>query len=868
MSQPLRYDDKVVLVTGAGNGLGRTYALMFGARGAKVVVNDLGGGAFGGGRSASAADNVVEEIRALGGEAVANYDSVTDGDKIVRTALDAFGTVDIVVNNAGILRDVSFAKMSEQDWNLIYQVHVHGAFKVTHAAWPILREKNYGRVIFTASAAGLYGNFGQANYSMAKLGLHGFAQTLAEEGRSKNIHVNTIAPIAASRLTETILPPELLAKLSPDYVAPLVGWLCHEDCQETKGLFEIGAGFVSKLRWERSEGVFFPAGRRLEIEDIAAKWHAITDFARASAHPSNTAEAFAPLLANTTTPSRGGNEHIDLDQALAVTLESESSYDERDLALYALGVGAARDALDANDLKFAYELGDGFQALPTYAVIPPVNAMLALIKEGRAIPGIRFGLETVLHGEQYTEVFLPLPPKAKLKHVMRVKAAYDKAPNAVIVFATETFDEHGNKLAYNEISSFVRGIGGWGGERGPSGEVNAPPTRAPDATLEEHVDPNQALLYRLSGDWNPLHADPAFAQAFGFDKPILHGLCTFGIAGRHVINAFCDGDARRFKSIKVRFAESVYPGETLVTQMWKESDTRIVFETRVKERHKLVLRNAVVELHREIPQVEAIPAAAPTAATSAATTSEPTTVDIFAVIARHLAANPGTGDQVKTLFQFNLAKPDSIWTLDLKSGDGSVREGAADKPDTILSLEDADFIAMSTGQVDPNKLYFGGKLKIVGNVMASQKLGFLQKIDPKLIEAVLKERGGAAAAPPPLAPAARKAAAPAQSAAAPIFEALAEKLKANAKVANGLGGHVVGFELHEPDTNWTIDLSGKTPKVELGRSEQAAVVFGLADADFVELASGRADAHALYQHGRLRVDGDVRLAHELGFLQG
>lgn len=262
MTQQLRYDGKVAVITGAGNGLGRAYALMLGARGAKVVVNDLGGGAFGDGKSSSAADKVVDEIKALGGEAVANYDSVTDGDKIVKTALDAFGTIDIVINNAGILRDVSFAKMSDDDWNRIYQVHVYGAYKVTHAAWPLLREKNYGRIIFTASAAGIYGNFGQANYSMAKLGLHGFAQTLAEEGRSKNIHVNTIAPIAASRLTETILPPDVLAKLSPDYVSPLVGWLCHEDCAETKGLFEVGAGFVGKLRWQRSEGHFFPAGRR------------------------------------------------------------------------------------------------------------------------------------------------------------------------------------------------------------------------------------------------------------------------------------------------------------------------------------------------------------------------------------------------------------------------------------------------------------------------------------------------------------------------------------------------------------------------------------------------------------------------------
>ena len=233
-----RFDDRVAIVTGAGGGLGRQHALTLAERGCKVVVNDLGGSAHGDGKSSSAADKVVEEIRAMGGEAVANYDSVENGESIVQTALDHFGTVDIVINNAGILRDVSFAKMTKKDWDLVLKVHLEGSMSVTHAAWPIMREKGYGRIIMTTSAAGLYGNFGQANYCAAKLGLAGLANCLAEEGRSKNIHVNTIAPIAASRLTETIMPPNLLENLKPEAVSPLVAWLCHEDCEETKGIFE------------------------------------------------------------------------------------------------------------------------------------------------------------------------------------------------------------------------------------------------------------------------------------------------------------------------------------------------------------------------------------------------------------------------------------------------------------------------------------------------------------------------------------------------------------------------------------------------------------------------------------------------------
>src|ERR1700743_1085532 len=185
MSKELRFEGKVAIITGAGNGLGRSHALLLASRGAKVVVNDLGGSMHGGGKSSAAADKVVEEIKAAGGEAIANYDSVEDGAKIVQAALDTWGRIDIVVNNAGILRDVSFQKLSEEDWDLIYRVHVLGGFRVTRAAWNHMRDAGYGRVVFTASAAGIYGNFGQANYSMAKLGLVGLSNTLAIEGRKR-----------------------------------------------------------------------------------------------------------------------------------------------------------------------------------------------------------------------------------------------------------------------------------------------------------------------------------------------------------------------------------------------------------------------------------------------------------------------------------------------------------------------------------------------------------------------------------------------------------------------------------------------------------------------------------------------------------
>ena len=230
--QNLRYDGKVAIVTGAGNGLGREYAHLLASRGAKVVVNDLGGGVKGNDEKAAkhSADVVVEEITKAGGIAVANKDSVEFGDKIVKTAMDAFGTVDIVINNAGILRDVSFAKMTDLDWDLIMKVHLKGAFSVTRAAWPIMREKGYGRIINTGSASGLYGSFGQANYATAKLGLWGLTQTLAKEGAKRNITCNCIAPVAGTRMTATVMPPDVVEALKPDYVAPFTAWLCHESC--------------------------------------------------------------------------------------------------------------------------------------------------------------------------------------------------------------------------------------------------------------------------------------------------------------------------------------------------------------------------------------------------------------------------------------------------------------------------------------------------------------------------------------------------------------------------------------------------------------------------------------------------------------
>jgi NAD(P)-dependent dehydrogenase (short-subunit alcohol dehydrogenase family) len=274
----INYEGRVAVVTGAGGGLGRSHALLLASRGAKVVVNDLGGSRDGTGAGSEMADQVVQEIIDAGGEAVANYDSVAEwagGQAIVQTAIDTWGRCDIVVNNAGILRDVTFAKMEEAQLDLVIKVHLYGGFHVTKAAWPHMRENNYGRVINTTSGSGLYGNFGQSNYSAAKLGLVGLTRTLALEGAKYNITANVIAPVAASRMTEDVMPPQLLEVLEPENVSPLVAYLASEACTDSGKIFSVGGGYIARVAIVEGPGATFDDG--FTPEDVQAKYAEICD---------------------------------------------------------------------------------------------------------------------------------------------------------------------------------------------------------------------------------------------------------------------------------------------------------------------------------------------------------------------------------------------------------------------------------------------------------------------------------------------------------------------------------------------------------------------------------------------------------------
>jgi NAD(P)-dependent dehydrogenase (short-subunit alcohol dehydrogenase family) len=273
------FDGKVAIVTGAGGGLGRSHALALAERGARVVVNDLGGNADGTGAGTSMADVVVKEIVEAGGEAVANYDSVATpegGEAIVQSALDAFGTVDIVINNAGILRDKSFAKIEPADFDILIDVHLRGAFHVSQPAFRVMKEHGFGRFVHTTSAAGLFGNFGQGNYAAAKTGLIGLSNVLAIEGAKNNITSNVIAPIAKSRLTEDLLGP-LAESLQPELVTPLVVYLVSPGCAITHEIYSVGGGRIARVFLGLTPGWVREKGSEITPEDVAEHIEQIRD---------------------------------------------------------------------------------------------------------------------------------------------------------------------------------------------------------------------------------------------------------------------------------------------------------------------------------------------------------------------------------------------------------------------------------------------------------------------------------------------------------------------------------------------------------------------------------------------------------------
>lgn len=299
----ISFENRVAIITGAGNGLGRSHALLLAERGAKVVVNDLGGNVDGTGASTSAADAVVAEIKANGGEAVANYDSVTDEEgarRIAQAALDAWGRIDVLINNAGVLRDKTLAKMPLDWFRFVIDVHLIGSFNCTQAVWATMKDQGYGRIVMTSSGAGIYGNFGQSNYGAAKMALVGLMNVAKQEGARSGILVNTVAPIAATRMTADLMPQHTLEYLKSEYISAATAYLASETCTQTGLLMSAGAGYFALARVEESQGSYFDVARAPSPEMVEERFAEISDFSAARPYESakeyldNILSRFAP----------------------------------------------------------------------------------------------------------------------------------------------------------------------------------------------------------------------------------------------------------------------------------------------------------------------------------------------------------------------------------------------------------------------------------------------------------------------------------------------------------------------------------------------------------------------------------------------
>ncbi|XP_063830673.1 peroxisomal multifunctional enzyme type 2-like isoform X1 [Ostrinia nubilalis] len=712
----LRFDGRVAVVTGAGGGLGRAYALLLASRGAKVVVNDLGSAKDGSGKS-NFADAVVKEIKDKGGVAVADYNSVVEGEKIIKTAIDNFGRIDILINNAGILRDKSFLKLPEQDWDLIHAVHLKGAYKTTHAAWDYFRKQKYGRIIMTSSNAGIYGNFGQSNYSAAKMGLVGFANTLALEGDKYNIKVNTIVPTAASRLTEDILPPEMFQAMKPELIAPVVAYMVHESFEGNGSVIDSTLGYASKLHYVRSVGTPLKKtpSDAVTIESVKQFWPQVVDMKNAT-HLDKIAEVTIDLAEKL----QDFEDRAKMDGGKNV-YRSEYSYDSKDLALYALGVGAS--VKNPTDLQFLYESHESFSALPSYFILAGM-CMEAPLVPAAMPPGKHADFTNILHGEQFIEYVDDFPGTEGTFQIRSyVVDLLDKGSSAVAIVNSELY-QNKKMVARTQQHIFVVGQGGFGGPRKSAlaVDVQPPPKRAPDAVVEQRTAEDQAALYRLSGDYNPLHIDPNVAVASGYEKPILHGLASLGFSVRHILAKYADNDSGNVKAIKVRFAKPVMPGQTLATEMWLEGK-RVHFQTKVKESGNVVISGAYVDL-KNVSKVRP----------SAASASELQSDGLFAKIKEEVAKNPAKAKSINAVFLYNITQDGKTvkqWTLDLKSAE--VKEGApSGKADTTMTLSDSDLVELASGKLSPQVAFMKGRLKITGNIMLAQKLQPLLKTEAKL----------------------------------------------------------------------------------------------------------------------------------------
>ncbi|KAJ0153813.1 4-hydroxyacetophenone monooxygenase [Fusarium oxysporum f. sp. albedinis] len=582
----VRFDGRVAVVTGGGAGLGRAYCIGLAKLGASIVVNDW-----------KDPQSVVNEIKSLGGVAVPDNHSVEDGDAVIDTAIRAFGRIDILINNAGMLRDKAFQNMTDKMWDDVNNIHLRATYKCARAAYPYMVKQKYGRIVNTTSTSGTYGNYGQANYAAAKTAIVGFSRALAIEGRKNNIVVNCISPSAGTNLTKGVLPEEVVRSRKPEYVAAMVLLLSSEKVpSDASGtIFEAGCGWQAVTRYQRSDGYDFPVDSPLTPELLLEKWRDIVSFTPGkTSTPTNAADTRQRIMANIARLDKSSSGSQRWLKAIekaknAKTQPTEMSFVDKDIILYNLSIGAS-----ISQLPWVFEKHPDFEVIPSFGVIPGTTAARPFdLKD--LVPN--FSYKTLLHGEHCLEIHrFPIPTVGTFVSESKLIDILDKGKAAVAIIGTATCDKTtGEKIFYNELTLFLRGAGGFGGtstrsDRNKGTAVHAIPEGEPDQVVEEKTSRDQAALYRLNGDRNPLHIDPIASAAGGFETPILHGLCSYGIATKHVVSTYGP-----IFSIKVRFAGTIEPGQSLKTKMWLQGKN-VIFETEVKETGKVCLAGGVAVL--------------------------------------------------------------------------------------------------------------------------------------------------------------------------------------------------------------------------------------------------------------------------------
>jgi len=555
-------DGKVVLVTGAGGGIGRCHALACARLGARVVVNDLGGAVDGTGSSGGMADRVTAEIEALGEEAMSNCASVTDYvacEEMVAAALERWGRIDVVVNNAGILRDKTFAKMSPQEWDIVVEAHLTGTRNVTRAALDALKA-NGGSIVNTTSYSGMIGNFGQSNYGAAKAGIYGFSRVLALELRKYGVRVNCVAPVAKTRMTENI--DVVAADWGPEQISPIVTFLASDLSKDVTGqVFGVQGQRIHLYEVKTNDGVEKAGTDLWTPEEIAASFGEITAW--------SSENGKAPLSSDSgDKPMPIGKEYQVGDWP--VQLAEIHGY-----------------AAATNDDNPAYE-GDDVVAPPMYHVKP----FIGLMQELAGDPELEIDHLRLVHGEHAMRFHRPIRPGDAIALRGTLKSVDVKSSGTL--FAYGLFGYVGGELALEgRTSYFIRGEKKPGQKRAP--RPPAPALPAPDWTCAQPVTEDQAIRYAAaSGDGNPIHTNPDVAKAAGLPGCILHGLCSMAFATRDIVDQYCGGDPNRLASVSVRFARPVFPGETLTLKVWQDGD-QLSFLTENAD-GKVVISNGTAEI--------------------------------------------------------------------------------------------------------------------------------------------------------------------------------------------------------------------------------------------------------------------------------